>query len=535
MRAVFLSLDDAYAAAARHRSHHDHVFDRPPVQHDSLTPTANDPNAPDDLMLRENIDYVAPQQIINLLRDHDRCHEFDARGQQDAHEFLRFLLDKVNDCMQMDKEDQQFHFHPPHIHLNSCTYPPVPPDVPPLQNHTATSAPNASSSTAAMSPSPPQYNHTPHPPGNDDLHCKHPDDTPGHGVQAPILANTADETSAGELDATIPAKQKAIPPHTETKTTLTSVPKSSKPTSEENHSECDEAAQKSPATKRRRCEMESPPENGQQQQNGPVSTQPGERASPMKSKTTAEACNSELPLVNGSVAKAKLSPSASRNRSERQPAKRYRRNLVPDLFQGRAVTATRCYECESQSQRSEMFLDVSLPVEHGKSLSWALSTQCAEEQLLDTNKYYCNNCKTYTEAKRWWQVASLPEVLTVHLKLFAYGSRLTGAGGKVSVAMPCPIRTKLAEWCDTECAECDDEYALTAVIVHEGTGASSGHYYSYICKPDQDQQWYCCDDSFVTAVSEDEVKQRLFTSMKTKRTAYLLFYSNAHDLRLQAP
>lgn len=532
MRSVFLSLDDAYAAAARHRPTDHHILD-PPVQDDSLAATTNDPNAPDDLMLRENIDYVAPQQIINLLRDHDRCHEFDARGQQDAHEFLRFLLDKVNDCMQMDKEEQQNHFHPPNIHPNSCTYPPVPPDVPPLQNHAATSAPNASSSTAAMSPSPPQYNHHPH--GNGELHCKHPDEAPGHGVQAPILANAAGEPSVGELNPSVPARQKPIPSYTETKTTVTSVPKFTNPSNGENRSECEEAAQKSPATKRRRCEMESPPENGPQQQNGPTTVQTSERASPITSKTLAETCISDPPLVNGSVAKAKHSPSATRNRTERRPAKRYRRNLVPDLFQGRAVTATRCYECESQSQRSEMFLDVSLPVEHGKSLAWALSTQCVEEQLLDTNKYYCSNCKTYTEAKRWWQVASLPEVLTVHLKLFAYGSRLTGAGGKVSVAMPCPIRTKLAEWCDAECAERDDEYALTAVIVHEGTGASSGHYYSYICKPDQDQQWYCCDDSFVTAVSEEEVKQRLFTSMKTKRTAYLLFYSNAFDLRLHAP
>lgn len=128
-------------------------------------------------------------------------------------------------------------------------------------------------------------------------------------------------------------------------------------------------------------------------------------------------------------------------------------------------------------------------------------------------------------------MASLPEVLTVHLKLFAYGSRFTGIGGKVSVAMPCPVRTKLSQWCEADCIERDDEYLLTAVIVHEGTGASSGHYYSYIRKQDQDQQWYCFDDSFVTAVSEDEVRQRLFTSMKTKRTAYLLFYSNAEDLK----
>lgn len=302
----------------------------------------------------------------------------------------------------------------------------------------------------------------------------------------------------------------------------------------------DEDEQPSPTAKRRRFDSPSETEAASPckklRREGPVSpSNDQQRTSDKNDKSSATSPNRGIPLRNGFARSEKVSShGTSPTMTDERPAKRYRRNLVPDLFQGRAVTATRCYECESQSQRPEMFLDVSLPVEHGKSLDWALSTQCVEEQLLGPNKYHCDVCKTYTEAKRWWQVASLPEVLTVHLKLFAYGSRLTGIGGKVSVAMPCPVRTKLAEWCDMDCRERNDEYILTSVIVHEGTGASSGHYYTYICKTEQAQQWYCFDDSLVTAVSEEDLKQRLFTSMKTKRTAYLLFYSNASDLKAHA-
>eukprot|EP00177_Eucheuma_denticulatum_P001096 GFKZ01001993.1.p1 GENE.GFKZ01001993.1~~GFKZ01001993.1.p1 ORF type:complete len:525 (+),score=70.75 GFKZ01001993.1:135-1709(+) len=349
-------------------------------------------DATDDIP-REGIDYIAPQAMVSLLRNQDLGAEFDARGQQDAHEFLRFLLDKVSDCMQMEKG----------------------------------AAENDNKFEAA----------------NGDF------SKPASAVQAPI--SIASEQDGG----------------------------------------------KEPAIKKRRCE---------------------------KDVVVERRGNKEKPGVDRPLNGKRREGSA-----ERVGRKRGRSNLVLDLFQGRAVTATRCYECECQSQRSEEFLDVSLPVEAGKCLSWALSTQCVEEQLVDRNKYFCGNCKTYTEAKRWWQVATLPDVLTVHLKLFAYGARLSGGGGKVPVAMACPMRTKLAEWCSTKCEEREDEYQLTAVIVHEGTGASSGHYYSYVRKGVGTGDWFCCDDSFVVVVSEGEVKERLFTSMKTKRTAYLLFYTNARE------
>lgn len=345
-----------------------------------------------DEVPREGIDYIAPQGMVNLLRNQDMCAEFDARGQQDAHEFLRFLLDKVSDCMQMEKAAEE-------------------------DNSRAGPAANGAFVQ------------------------------PASAVHAPISVATQEDDA------------------------------------------------KEPATKRRRCE-----------------------------KGVVVDCTGYPERVE---ADRYLNGRRREGTMERVGRKRGRSNIVLDLFQGGAVTATRCYECECQSQRSEEFLDVSLPVEAGKCLSWALSTQCVEEELVDRNKYFCGNCKTYTEAKRWWQLATLPDVFTVHLKLFAYGARLNGGGGKVPVAMACPMRTKLAEWCSTKCEQREDEYQLTAVIVHEGTGASSGHYYSYVCKEVGTGEWYCCDDSFVAAVSEEEVKERLFTSMKTKRTAYLLFYTNA--------
>lgn len=323
-------------------------------------------------LLRDGVDYVAPHDIIALLRNEHRCLEFDARGQQDAHEFLRFLLDKVNDCMQAggdDFEEQQ--------------------------------------------------------------------DENDH------LSNMA-----------LPSRRRRTPEHD---------------------------GLDMPAAKRRR--------RGSSSVRSPE-TSPPRSPSPMPIRT----------------------------------------DLVTQLFGGKAVTATRCEECEERTERAEHFLDVSLPVEPDKSLAWALTSQGQPEVLAGDNKYKCDECHTYCEAKRWWQLAALPKVLTVHLKLFAFDAPVSGeSGGKVSVAMPCPLSTTWHKWCSPGCVEKNDEYRLTAVIVHEGTDANSGHYYSYIYKADEGG-WFCFDDSKVTAVAEVELTERLFTSTRSRRTAYVLFYSHMSNV-----
>ncbi|CAN8073630.1 unnamed protein product [Agarophyton chilense] len=217
-----------------------------------------------------------------------------------------------------------------------------------------------------------------------------------------------------------------------------------------------------------------------------------------------------------------------------RPRKRFRPTLVPDLFEGQAVTATRCDFCETMSNRAEQFLDVSLPVEAGRNLNWAWSRTGAKEKLVGVNKYSCDICNTYTEAQRWWRVVTLPTVLTVHLKLFAFDSPYTSSGAKVAVAMPCPFNMRLSEWCTDDCEQRDTQYRLSAVIVHEGNGASSGHYYSYIYRDDK-AEWYMLDDSVVSVVSQRDLQESLFTSARSRRTAYLLFYTQHSSSDAAAP
>eukprot|EP00172_Hildenbrandia_rubra_P001411 Plantae.Rhodophyta-Hildenbrandia_rubra.ctg19608.p1 GENE.Plantae.Rhodophyta-Hildenbrandia_rubra.ctg19608~~Plantae.Rhodophyta-Hildenbrandia_rubra.ctg19608.p1 ORF type:complete len:581 (+),score=108.01 Plantae.Rhodophyta-Hildenbrandia_rubra.ctg19608:32-1744(+) len=268
------------------------------------------------------------------------------------------------------------------------------------------------------------------------------------------------------------------------------------------------------------------------------------------------------------------------------------RTIVSQLFEGESVTATKCLECESKSSRAEKFLDVSLPVGFGNSLTWALDTEGTHELMYGENKYACRACRAHVEAERWWQLNKIPPVLTIHLKLFSFlESRINGA--KVQTAMSCPSSMKFKRWSSEGCEQAESEYRLNSVIVHQGAGVGSGHYYSFVAvdednrsssepanqapngvasyancngvqgskeehTPDSSAKskettkgpsgfgpsipleklleeahtnqgrrtsWYCCDDQEIAGVCESSMREELFTSQKSKKTAYLLFYT----------
>jgi len=264
-------------------------------------------------------------------------------------------------------------------------------------------------------------------------------------------------------------------------------------------------------------------------------------------------------------------------------SKRARTTSVVDaLFRGDAVTSTRCMACEAVSAKTEPFRDVSLPVSPRRSLNWALTAQTDRETLRGADKYACEQCHTYTEAERWWQMrAPLPPVFTVHLKLFQFEATSGGAHGKIPVVMACPRTLRLRRWCqqqsrrgggsypgaaaaapsappilikaeaavdgdaggggdadddeDSDNGWADDAYALSGVIVHEGAGASSGHYLAYVSAAAgvAAAPWYCYDDADVSAIGWPVLVRRLFL-LESPRTPYLLLYVRISELRKQA-
>lgn len=430
-----------------------------------------------DYELREGIEYIAPHDIISLLRNEDRCLEFDARGQQDAHEFLRFLLDKVNDCMQELVKTSQ--------------------------NEPSPDSAHSATTVLAGARHPP----TSHSPTRDE---KSPRDT---SATRDGNFERKKGTSRSPLDAMASPNSHSVQKEANKEVKENAARSSPIDNAVGSSNRCDDAeATRRRASKGKRPieEVDAAPEN--------VDDTFAVNSNTLESEHLAKRRRCEADVGQPSIEDAYSATVM--------------KDLVSQLFGGKSVMATRCDECEAVKERAEQFLDVSLPVEADRSLAWALSSHGEPEQLCGDNKYQCEECQTHCEARRWWQLAKLPQVLTVHLKLFAFDEPISGAGGKVPVAMSCPMRMKFGDWCSPKCIEKDDEYRLTSVIVHEGNAASSGHYYSYVYRREVDE-WYCFDDSTVSPISEDELSKTLFTSMRSRRTAYLLFYTRVEKGELR--
>mmetsp|Transcript_13141 Transcript_13141/g.34917 ORF Transcript_13141/g.34917 Transcript_13141/m.34917 type:complete len:121 (+) Transcript_13141:184-546(+) len=117
--------------------------------------------------------------------------------------------------------------------------------------------------------------------------------------------------------------------------------------------------------------------------------------------------------------------------------------------------------------------------------------------------------------------------MTIHLKLFSFTSL---ERAKVPAAVACPFELDVKQWCTDDCEESDRLYQLVGIVVHEGSSASSGHYFSYISsrlvnRDDQSERyWYCFDDSDVTSLSDQDLDRSMFSQIQSTKTSYLLFY-----------
>ncbi|XP_054280513.1 ubiquitin carboxyl-terminal hydrolase 1-like isoform X1 [Macrosteles quadrilineatus] len=168
-------------------------------------------------------------------------------------------------------------------------------------------------------------------------------------------------------------------------------------------------------------------------------------------------------------------------------------NFISEDFEGVMLLYTTCLECERTSQLSESFIDISVPItapsgpcvtsEEVSSLYH--SAVITEEYLIDSEKYWCEDCGRYNEARRNISYDTLPRLLILHLKRFSssYGSCVQ----KVNEYMPTPI--ELSCFCN-KCKDLEERlkphrgYQLYGIIMHLGSTLASGHYVSYVCGRD---------------------------------------------------
>jgi hypothetical protein len=120
-----------------------------------------------------------------------------------------------------------------------------------------------------------------------------------------------------------------------------------------------------------------------------------------------------VPLGKKGAAAAGAAPAAARSKVALK-------TWVHSLFQGREVHETRCLWCETVTKTETEFYALSLAVTQNSSLTNALRNFSATETLQGDDKFFCNACGTYQEATKRTRLASLPDVLLLHLNRFKY-------------------------------------------------------------------------------------------------------------------
>lgn len=230
-----------------------------------------------------------------------------------------------------------------------------------------------------------------------------------------------------------------------------------------------------------------------------------------------------------------------------------------ELFRGKVQSIVTCESCKASSSTLDPIEDIGLevaPVTASSSVPGASGNNSpipssladvsealgrfSRPEALDSG-YKCEQCGKVGRATKQSQLASVPPILTLHLKRFRYGdtmaklgdnsqsrrsgrselSQLIDLGGK-SGSAKIEGHSKFKQIFDLKpylTKQLQDEHPkmfcrLFAVVVHAGKNSHSGHYIAYVRHVTKNE-WWKMDDARVTKVSLADVMAA---------DAYMLFY-----------
>ncbi|PON67290.1 Ubiquitinyl hydrolase [Parasponia andersonii] len=193
--------------------------------------------------------------------------------------------------------------------------------------------------------------------------------------------------------------------------------------------------------------------------------------------------------------------------------------VVKEIFGGALQSQVKCLSCGNESNKVDEIMDISLDVLHSNSLKDALQRFFQPEVLDGNNKYKCErklclySCKKLVPARKQMSILQAPNILVIQLKRFE-----GFFGGKIDKSIAFEDVLVLSSFMCKASQDLRPEYKLFGTIVHSGFSPESGHYYAYI--KDAMGQWYCCNDSFVSLSTVQEV---------LSEKVYVLFFSRTNQ------
>ncbi|XP_024446002.1 ubiquitin C-terminal hydrolase 22 isoform X2 [Populus trichocarpa] len=148
------------------------------------------------------------------------------------------------------------------------------------------------------------------------------------------------------------------------------------------------------------------------------------------------------------------------------------------------------------------------------------------ERLGSDQKLYCQNCQEKRDSLKQMSIKRLPLVLSLHIKRFEHSS-LRRSSRKIDWYLQFPFSLDMTPYLspsivrnrfgnrvfgfESDKPDISSEFEIFAVVTHSGM-LDSGHYVTYLRLQNQ---WYKCDDAWITEVDERIVRAA---------QCYMIFY-----------
>ncbi|XP_032903844.1 ubiquitin carboxyl-terminal hydrolase 48 isoform X4 [Amblyraja radiata] len=207
-------------------------------------------------------------------------------------------------------------------------------------------------------------------------------------------------------------------------------------------------------------------------------------------------------------------------------------NIIQQQFCGQYAYVTVCNQCGRESKLLSRFYELELNIQGHKQLTDCIDEFLKEEKLEGDNRYFCDECQDKQNATRKIKLLSLPRTLNLQLL------RQTGHKKKLNSYISFPEVLDLTPYLERKDIGC--VYELTAVLIHRGVSAYSGHYIAHV-RDDRTGDWYKFNDEEIEkmegkklqlGIEEDLAEPSKSQARKPKcikgvhcsRNAYMLVY-----------
>uniref|UniRef100_A0A4W4HQ75 Ubiquitin carboxyl-terminal hydrolase 48 n=1 Tax=Electrophorus electricus TaxID=8005 RepID=A0A4W4HQ75_ELEEL len=210
-------------------------------------------------------------------------------------------------------------------------------------------------------------------------------------------------------------------------------------------------------------------------------------------------------------------------------------NVIQQQFCGEFSYVTVCTQCGRSSALPSRFYELELNIQGHKTLAECVTEFLKEEKLDGDNRYFCENCQSKQSATRRITLHSLPRTLNLQLMRFVF-DRQSGHKKKLNNLISFPEILEMEEKCT---------YDLSAVLIHRGVSAYSGHYIAHV-RDSRTNDWYKFNDEEIEKMEgkklqlglEEDIaetvksqtrKPKYSKGFHCSRNAYMLVYKRRLD------